>query len=286
MTSQNGSSDVSVDVRDGRKHSFFQIDNEVIDHYHLTYKALAAYMVLVRHANRVTEKTLISKRRLSEILRCTDGTLDNALNELVEADLLSVRSGKKQGKVNTYTLLSVPKKGTPKDRVPPDSGYPKRRGRGTHKDGVGVPQKKGDDQDLDQDSDQNSKRARSSKPKFTKAQMTPIKDEIVRLFGWDPDTMTVNEWGVVEKAAHSWLTGQGTVDELSTVFAYCQTNFPRFGPAALASHRQAALRNGHTIPTPDEAQDRARTDDDALEWPDTLYDEQGRPIERGDDEQE
>lgn len=135
------------------------------------------------------------------------------------------------------------------------------------------------------------KRAHTKK-RFSADQMNPIKDEIVRLFGWNPDTMTREEWGMIQKAAHSWLSAQGTVDELSKVHAYCKAHYEQFGPVALVTNRskgltwQASNGAGAATRSPDEAQ-AATDDDNFLEVDESeMRDEQGRPLGGTDDDRD
>ena len=94
--------------------------------------------------------------------------------------------------------------------------------------------------------------ARGSQPKrrkrkqkegqhFSAAEMTPVKDAIVDLFGWSWDTMTPDEKGQVETAAHNWLAGKGQLSDLPIVYQYCRRNFKFFKPTALTAHKSEAL---------------------------------------------
>lgn len=100
-------------IRDGRRHNFFIIDNEILDRG-LSTQALAVYMVIARYSDR-SGKAWPGAETIATHAGMSRPTAIKALNELVAAKLLSYEnrtnaSGMKTS--NLYTLAPVEKGST------------------------------------------------------------------------------------------------------------------------------------------------------------------------------
>lgn len=71
--------------------------------------------------------------------------------------------------------------------------------------------------------------------------MNPMKDAIAAAFGYDWQSMTKSEIGIVQRTAKQLCEAGRKPEDVATIYAYCRRRFDNFTAAALASHATAAL---------------------------------------------
>lgn len=110
---------VQVQVEDARRHNFTIIDNEIVDNLNLSVNAKAAYLVLVRSANRNTGECWLTADTLGKKMgtgrngqSTAEKTARQAVAELVSAGLIAVQ--KRQGHSSIFRIVDVPKDVTKK----------------------------------------------------------------------------------------------------------------------------------------------------------------------------
>lgn len=105
-------------IRDKRKGNFFQIDNVIVDHYlsRLGVYAFVVYSVLVKYSKNGS--TFVSHKSVAKDIRCSPATVKTAIDVLMGAGLLSVKSGKDTGSTNTYFIMEPPSPGSRPDAPP------------------------------------------------------------------------------------------------------------------------------------------------------------------------
>jgi DNA-binding IscR family transcriptional regulator len=96
---------MSISVQDSRRFSFFIIDNEILDNYHLSSFAILAYISIARCSKNGS--CSFSAKYLAEQVGICRATFCKVLLELEAAGLVSIESI--QGEKSIYTLLPVTK---------------------------------------------------------------------------------------------------------------------------------------------------------------------------------
>lgn len=182
-------------IDDTRRFNFTIIDNEVIDHYNLSRDALALYLVLARYGYP-GQAAKVARSHLQAVLHCTDRTLRRYTNELIDAGLIKLASGKDQGTENTYILLPVSKEqaegtaeravgGTAKRTVP---GTAKRAVGGTAKRAVPLLQKgqhlEGNHIDIDKEDQQTPAQAAPARSPDPPQELRDLHFETVAFYAF------------------------------------------------------------------------------------------------------
>lgn len=72
--------------------------------------------------------------------------------------------------------------------------------------------------------------------------MNPMKDAIATAFGYDWNTMTKDEIGIVQATAKQLCKVNATPEHVAIVYQYCQQNYTHFSPKALATKYSEAMK--------------------------------------------
>lgn len=98
-------------VADKRKHSFFQIDNEIVDDERVKAYDMAVYFCLARYANRETDEAFPAISTLERLTGMSRNTVRASLKRLEELRYISIEprhlEGKNAFQSNLYTLLDA-----------------------------------------------------------------------------------------------------------------------------------------------------------------------------------
>ena len=87
------------------------------------------------------------------------------------------------------------------------------------------------------------------------SEINPMKDAIVRSFGYSWDTMTKSEKGLVQATARELCLANAAPEQVAIVYAHCKARFTHFSPKALATHYSEVIKSTAAKPAAAPVQD-------------------------------